>query len=324
MTDLQSVFDDLANCSWAYAVGNVLVETGLLKHMAEPREAAELERLCGLAPSLGSALLDVGVALGVVDKQDGRFVAADGVVPFLNSPAADAVRFGARSNLLQSYDFVQRARAGTLRPGWHYTEADILNAQGFSSGALFQKLGGELLPSLDGLLDRLNGPGAAVLDVGAGVGGICIAAARMWPTARVVGLEPAPAPLAEAHRNVAESGLADRIELRPIRLDELADIDAFDAAWLPQVFLPLDVLLASLRPFYRAIKPGGWALLFAMSQQGADLQSALARLRNVLWGGETRSPAEVSQLLGRAGFVDVRLLPAHNNFIIAGRKSSDG
>lgn len=82
------------------------------------------------------------------------------------------------------------------------------------------------------------------------------------------------------------------------------------------------MLLTSPGPFYKAVKPGGWALLFAMSPQGADLQSALARLRNVLWGGEPRSPEEVRELAERAGLVDVRVLPAYSNFIIAGRKPS--
>lgn len=95
-------------------------------------------------------------------------------------------------------------------------------------------------------MDRLNTHGAAVLDVGAGVGGICVAAARLWPNARVVGLEPAPAPLAEAHRNVAASGVGDRIELRSIRLDELTDIDAFDLAWRRKSSCPSTC--CSLRP----------------------------------------------------------------------------
>jgi hypothetical protein len=34
------------------------------------------------------------------------------VLPFLNSPAGVGLRFSTRSNLVQSYDFVHRARAG--------------------------------------------------------------------------------------------------------------------------------------------------------------------------------------------------------------------
>lgn len=138
MPDLQRLFDNLASSSWAYAVASVMLETRLLEQLAEPRAAAELEMPTRLETSLVSALLDVGVALGMVDKQDAHFVAAEGVLEYLRGPAADGLRFGTRSNLMQSHDLVQRARAGTLEPGWQYTEPDILNAQGFSSGALFQ------------------------------------------------------------------------------------------------------------------------------------------------------------------------------------------
>ena len=61
---------------------------------------------------------------------------------------------------------------------------------------------------------------------------------RLFPTVRAVGLEPAQAPLALARRNVAGAGLEDRIELRGQRVEELADEEAFDVAWLPRASCP--------------------------------------------------------------------------------------
>jgi SAM-dependent methyltransferase len=166
------------------------------------------------------------------------------------------------------------------------------------------------MPQLEGLSQRLSSPSSAFLDVGSGVGGICITLARMWPNLRVVGLEPAEPPLAEARRNISASGLGDRIEIRRITLEELTDVDAFDAGWLPQVFLPLDVLQRSLGPFHRSIKPGGWAILFTLSSPGAELRPSLARFRNVLWGGEPLSPENIAELLAHAGFSELRVEPA--------------
>ena len=143
--------------------------------------------------------------------------------------------------------------------------------------------------------------------MGAGVGAICITLARLYPSLRISGLEPAAAPLQEAQRSIAASGLGERIEVRPIRLDQLADRDRFDAGWLPQVFLPLDVLEQSIGPFYRSIKPGGWGILFALAAAGGDLGPAISRFRNVLWGGEPHPPAAVAELMAAAGFEDIRV-----------------
>jgi predicted ATPase len=80
----------------------------------------------------------------------------------------------------------------------------------------------------------------------------------MLETIREYGLEPQDAPMAEARRNVTAANLGDRIELRAQRIEDLADREAFDLVWLPQVFLPREVLERGLRRALAALRPGGW------------------------------------------------------------------
>jgi predicted O-methyltransferase YrrM len=89
------------------------------------------------------------------------------------------------------------------------------------------------------------------------VGVIAIELCRSYPALRVVGLEPAAAPLAQARRNVEAANLADRIELRQQRVEDLGDTEAFDLAYVAQVFLPDAAFEAGLRNVWRALRPGG-------------------------------------------------------------------
>jgi SAM-dependent methyltransferase len=295
----------------------------LLERVAEPRTARQLADHTRLDVLLVEVLLDVGLALGLVSRRADGYRVNDEVLSVIQSPAGRVQRLFIRSDFLQGTDLLQRAHSGSLKPGWHYSDPDILNAQGIGSGGVMETICRDVVPTLDRLTERLSAPGAEFLDVGAGVGGICIALARVWPNLRVVGLEPAAAPLKEAERNIGASAFAERIELRPIRLDELADEDRFDAAWLPQVFLPLEVLVRSIEPFYRSIRPGGWAIVFALSAEGDELGPAVSRFRNVLWGGQPHQPAAIAELMAKTGFEDLRREaagPIPGASLIIGRK----
>jgi hypothetical protein len=208
------VAGQLGISTWAYAALGTLIETGLLERVAEPRTARQLADHTRLDVLLVEVLLDVGLALGLVSRGADGYRANDEVLSVIQSPAGRAQRLFIRSDFLQGTDLLQRAHSGSLKPGWHYSDPDILNAQGIGSGGVMETICRDVVPTLDGLTERLSAPGAEFLDVGAGVGGICIALARVWPNLRVVALEPAAAPLKEAERNIGASAFAERIELR--------------------------------------------------------------------------------------------------------------
>jgi precorrin-6B methylase 2 len=306
--DVRRLAGELGNSVWAFAVICSAAETGLLASLREPRRAAEAAAHAGLQVPLAERMLDVLITLGLVQRDGEQYSATPGLLSLLQPPALDFFLADLRSTSLQAADTIVRAKKGTLETGWRYTDPEILKAQGTSSSQGVQMIARHLFPEMEGMEERFREP-AVFLDVGTGIGGIAIGMCRAFPNVRVVGLEPGSAPMAEARRNVAEAGLTDRITLRAQRIEENTDAEAFDLVFLPQVFLPGAILPGALGAAWTALRPGGWIMLPAISTLGDDTQSALTRFRNVLWGGETLTPADVARLLDDARFGAVRVLP---------------
>jgi SAM-dependent methyltransferase len=102
-------------------------------------------------------------------------------------------------------------------------------------------------------------PGQAVLDVGCGNGAFLSLLGRVvGPHGRVVGLDPAPAFVAEARARVAAEGLdgcASVVEGNAYQLP--FDDGSFDAARCERVLMHLDDPIAALREMRRVVRPGG-------------------------------------------------------------------
>jgi hypothetical protein len=52
---------------------------------------------------------------------------------------------------------------------------------------------------------------------------------------------------------------------------------------------------------WRALRPGGWLTLPAISVPGNDFRATFSRLRNTLWGGGARLPEQVAGAATRSG-----------------------
>jgi SAM-dependent methyltransferase len=217
-----------------------------------------------------------------------------------------------------------RLLEGMPEPGWAYTDPDILQAAGGVSAGFVAALKQVIAPRLPGLSERLDASGS-FLDVGVGVAGLSIAMARLWPTLRVVGVDPWAPSLAIAREKVRAAGLTDRIELRQQAAEDLTDVDSFDLAWIPSAFIPDRSITAVAKRVYRALRPDGW-LLFAMINPGSDpLASSFARLRTTIWGGALLTASEAQTMLERIGYVAVQRLPTPPSAtvaMIAGRRPS--
>jgi SAM-dependent methyltransferase len=300
---------ELSERTWALNAVSAVAESGMLAALEadSPRSAAEIGAAHGVPPSVAERLLDVVAALGLAVREGDRFRAAPGLRALLSRGAA-VLSADLRTTRLQGAHLVDAARRGALASGWRDDDRELVAAQGILSSAIFEPVRQRLLPQLEGLSERLAAPGAAMLDIGAGAAGGSIAFCQVSPTVRVVALEPAAVPLEEARRNIAAAGLGDRIELREQRIEDLTDVDAFDAAWLPQMFLPTDVLERALATVRRALRPGGWLLTASISRSGPDLRAALSRLRDTMWGGTARMVDELVERVRAAGFDPVRAL----------------
>lgn len=211
----------------------------------------------------------------------------------------------AKSFLRQAVDLVDHpGHAG----GWDHVDEEMLQGIGRLSMAItdaFRAAG----PELSGLADRLAGPDAAFLDVGTGTGWLAIATARLYPAARVVGIDIFPPSLGLARQNVAGEGLGERIEIRQQDVTDLSEVDAYDAIWLPMPFLPLRIVPAAIAACRRALRPGGWLLPGTFAGPGDRLSQLLVDLRTVRAGGHPWTTDELVAELFSHELADAHEVP---------------
>ncbi|MGZ4270234.1 MAG: SAM-dependent methyltransferase [Solirubrobacteraceae bacterium] len=299
---------ELSAGAWLYTAVGVAVEAGMLPLLSEPRDPSQLAAATGLPEALAGALADALVATGLARRSGAGVVAEPGLAELAGPGAAPVVRADLRTGPLQMAALFDAPTRGEATTGWAHADERILQAQGTMSAGAADLLEHQILPRVDGMLDRLASDEGAFLDVGAGVAAVTIELCRRYPRLRAVALEPAPAPRAIAERNVAAAGLADRIEVRDGLVQDLGEAEAFDLVWLPGNFLGPALLPAALAAVFAALRRGGYVLNAALGGGADDPRSAAARLRAVLWGGGVVAPERVAELLAEAGFADVVLM----------------
>jgi SAM-dependent methyltransferase len=299
---------DLAAAGWTYTAVGVAVELGLPAVMRSAASAEVLAAAAGVSVPVATVLAEALVAGGLAERTEGGFVAVSGLTELAAGPSQDVLRADLRSGLLQMAALFDAATRGEVTAGWAHTDERILLAQGVMSAGAVELLETQIFPRMPGMRERLDSGNGAFLDVGAGVAAVSIGLCRRHPRLRAVALEPQEAPRGLAHDNVADAGLSGRVEIRAERVEEFDAREAFDLVWLPGNFLGAPVLLRALAVAHRALRPGGYLLNACLGGGGDDQRSAAARLRAVLWGGDTVAPEHVADLLREAGFEDVTLM----------------
>jgi len=189
--------------------------------------------------------------------------------------------------------------------GWSFEDPQVLQTQGQLSRMVVRGIAAlaSERPELAALLQQ---PGT-LLDVGTGVGWLAIEAARSWPALRVLGLDPWEPSLALARRNRAQSEVADRIEFRALRVEQLQELATVQLAWLPGPFLAREIVDQALASVHRALTPGGW-LIFGLAAAARDpLEEALLRLRLARGGGYAWTPEEVQEHLRGRDFTQIEV-----------------
>jgi precorrin-6B methylase 2 len=260
------------------------------------------------------------VAIGVALERRVRGMAMDGDVALATSAVLDRLDISevvAQADVSDLAPVLAGIRAELLFGGkvlcgestrWPLEEG-LRQAFGDVSAGFPALLKRRVAPRLPGLIERLETPGAALLDVGVGVGALSIAMLCHWPALRIVGVDPSPQAIAQAAANIRAVGLEPRIELRTCRGEEIADMNAFDLIFVPTAFIAKAQVCAIVARSRLALRPGGW-LLVAMIAPGQDaLGDALARFRTAAWGGTVFDATEAADLLGGYGYADICRLP---------------
>jgi len=195
---------------------------------------------------------------------------------------------------------------------------EVLLAEGRASGERVSgllDLAARHDPGLAGLLRR---PGAVLLDVGTGIGGVSAALVERLPASRAVGIDVDPRMLRLAELHLAERGVRDRVEPRLQDVAGLTEEGAYDLVWLPLSVLPPDAAAAALPRLAAALRPGGRLIaataLRSARQDAPDggpdpVQDAVLRWRMARRGVTPWSPEEAAERLTAAGLHAAREIP---------------
>jgi SAM-dependent methyltransferase len=238
----------------------------------------DLDGLAALAERLTTAAFTLAAVVGalahaqadpdvVLTDERGEVLAASGLARprqeggwRLAPVLADLARSAAAPATRLLVPLQDAAAAAQGRGGWAEHDLATKIALGRSSGMGGRVMMTEFVPHLGDLADRLAAPSAAALDVGVGVGEMAVAWAQTQPFLRVVGIDIAEDVLAVARATVAERGLRDRVEIRRQDVAMLAEVEAFEMAWLPATYLSQDDVIKALPRLYTALRPGGWLI----------------------------------------------------------------
>ncbi len=307
--DILSSIAELSSATWAYAGLSAAFELGILRSLDSPASAEELGERLDLDPSLVADLLSVLVALGAIEKQGERYIVLPAFEPFRAGSLSRVMRAGVRSDHLQTAEAFRRAREGSLAPGWGHRDPELLIAQGETAG-LFRLAAEHILPSLPGLRERLEEPGALFLDVGAGVGVLSSELCMVYPEVSAVCLEPNATARGIGHERCREAGLEERVEFVAGGVEDLDARERYDLALIPQPFLSPEAFEDGLTHVRDALRPGGWLLVLALDVPDSEpLIAASRRVRARLWGGGAVAPEELLAGLRSAGFEDADVHP---------------
>jgi SAM-dependent methyltransferase len=213
----------------------------------------------------------------------------------------------------------------------------VLGLDAVNRGTYENRLTGYWLKSLPDVVRRLEGGGRA-LDVGCGVGRVCLALAKAYPNAEIVGLDPDPETIRQAEAAATAAGMAGRIRFLAQTTREADAAGGFDlvtAFDCVHDFAEPERTLSEIRAL---LKPGG--TLFIAEPRAADrLEDNFNPIATMYYGfslfhcmtqslaqggpglGTCMGPARMQELLRRAGFAhcDVLDIKSQVNIFYAAR-----
>jgi ubiquinone/menaquinone biosynthesis C-methylase UbiE len=228
-------------------------------HDAGPSTSTDLAARTGVAERYAREWLEQQAVTGILTVADGetaaerRYTVPDALVPALLDPThpayvAPIARFV--PPIGEMFDrLVEVYRTGT-GIAWSDYPAGLIEAQAaFNRPAFTHELDGWLdaVPEFD---RRARRPGARIADAACGAGWSTVQLARRYPQAVVEGLDIDDTSIALARRNLAGSGVEDRVRFEVCDLSDAADppydvLTMFEA--LHDLSHPVQVLTAARR-----------------------------------------------------------------------------
>lgn len=136
----RQVINNLNSSVGAFSSLACAFEAGLLEALSESRSLTDLSHKSGIPTSLVEGMLDVLVAVGLLQRDGDVYSSAPSLLPLLQAPFKDPLLADVRSAYLQSRAMIDAAKRRTLVGGWYHTDPELLEAQGTPGGLLFYML----------------------------------------------------------------------------------------------------------------------------------------------------------------------------------------
>lgn len=236
----------------------------------------------------------------------------------INPNQAQAALGLIRTSFRQAMDLLENPERP---PGWVYEDPVVLESQGQVSRLIVRGIEAAAAQRPD-LASALQQPGT-FLDVGAGVGWLAIEAAQSWPALHAVGIDSWEPALILARKNLAQSSLAERVEFRLQRIEELGDETIFSLAWLPAPFIGEEAMVIALGRVYQALQPGGWLIVGLYPPPPDELGQILTKLRIVRSGGHPWMATGIEERMRTLGFENIETFsPMPPVLFVLGRRGS--
>ena len=239
------------------------IELDLFRAVGEgPGDVASLARRCSASERGTRILCDYLTVIGLLAKQDGRYVHSPTSAVFLDprSPAciASTARFLGNEALSEPFQQLTEVvrKGSTLLPGAGSVEPGNPIWVEFAH-SMAPMMAPMAAPLGTVVLEGRTGP-MRVLDIAAGHGLFGIAVARQNPEARVVALDWA-AVLEVAHANARKAGVQDRMSYLPGSAFELDFGGPYDIVLCTNFLhhFDRDTCVGLLKKVRAALKPGG-------------------------------------------------------------------
>ncbi|MBX4863914.1 class I SAM-dependent methyltransferase [Rhizobium bangladeshense] len=186
---------------------------------------------------------------------------------------------------------------------WEILDADAMQAMGRASKSVFTRIQSiaEMHPKLR---ETFQG---TFLDVGTGVAGIALEAARICPDIKVDGIDIWEPALELARQNVAKSPYADRVSVRKLDVSALDEYRRYSLAWLPTMFLKRPIVETALDGIARASVSNAYLVAGVYTCPEDPFLALMANLRTLRSGGEITAPADIKVMMEARGYVDVEM-----------------
>jgi len=198
----------------------------------QARTPAGLARAADVDERYAREWLEQQAAAGILTHAGGEYALPEPVAAVLLDEE-DEFYLGAAAEFGLGLGLLTPAVIEAFRTGKGITYADYgmhfrHGIAGFNRPMFRHLLAAEWLPAMPDVQQRLHRPGAHVLDLGCGVGHSSVALARAYPAVTVRGVDLDEASIAEARRNAAEAGVADRVTFTRADAAQLAGLPPAD------------------------------------------------------------------------------------------------